>query len=71
MPKSEQTKRHPETAHLTGVQLAEWERLHRALNNGPGRRMMDDTLAGRPFTRADMAQAERYRSLMAALVRGA
>jgi hypothetical protein len=55
---------------MTPLELAEWERLHRAMNDGPGRRMVADTLAGRPHTRADVEQGERYRRAMSALERG-
>ena len=54
---------------MTPLERAEWDRLHRALTDGPGRRMDADTLAGRPHTRADVEQAERYRRAMAALER--
>jgi hypothetical protein len=55
---------------MTPQQRAEWERLHRAMNNGPGRRMVTDTLAGRSLTKADIEQAERYRRMMLALEQG-
>jgi hypothetical protein len=55
---------------MTPLEQAEWDRLHRAMCDGPGRRMVADTLAGRPHTRADIEQGERYRRLMCALEEG-
>jgi hypothetical protein len=52
------------------IDQAEWERLHAAMNNGPGRRMVDDQLAGRTLRRDDVDQAARYRALMRALEDG-
>lgn len=49
---------------------AEWARLHRAMNEGPGRRMVQDRLLGLNLRRDDMAQAARYRSIMYALEDG-
>lgn len=48
---------------------AEYDRLHRAMNEGPGRRMVADLLANRNVTRADSDQAARYQGIMAALVK--
>jgi len=55
---------------MTPLERAEWDRLHRAMNDGPGRRMVADTLAGRPHTRADIEQGARYRRAMTALEQG-
>lgn len=44
-------------------------RLERALANGPVRRIRADELAGRPATRADIEQAERYTLRLAYLTR--
>lgn len=49
---------------------AEWRRLDRAMQTGPGRRMIADTLAGRALSRADIWQMESINRQMAALVEG-
>ena len=51
-------------------QGAELARLRRALDTGPGRRMAEDTRAGRMTTRTDQHQAERYLGLIRALEAG-
>ena len=55
---------------MDAKQRAEHKRLQRALDMGPGRRMLADKLAGRGLTRADTEQAARYKRLMAALKEG-
>ena len=49
---------------------AELARLRRAVETGPGRRMADDTRAGRTTTRTDQQQLDRYLGLIAALEAG-
>jgi len=51
-------------------QEAEYDRLARAWDTGPGRRMIQDAAAGRNLARADVDQSDRYRRLMDALTRG-
>lgn len=46
---------------------AELQRLQRALETGPQRRIAADDAAGRPRNRADMEQADRYIAEIAAL----
>ena len=50
-------------------QQAEYDRLERALMNGPQRRMNRDFQLGRWMARDDMEQAARYARLMLALSR--
>ena len=54
---------------MDAKQQAEYDRLERALMNGPQRRMDDDFRRGQWMTRADMEQAARYARLMLALLR--
>jgi hypothetical protein len=61
-----------ERARLVNSQdRAEWERLHAALNNGPGRRLQQDVLLGREPAKVDVQHVARLRGLMRALERAA
>ena len=49
---------------------AEWRRLQRALDEGPGRRIAADILANRPLAVADLVQRDSYQRMMLAISEG-